>query len=69
MYADIKHGNCLVTSGIFLVPKQTAVWSVSIQPILFLSELECKQTPCTRPTGGTHHHIITLPGSNYPISL
>ena len=37
MYADIKHGNCLVTSGIFLVPKQTAVWSVSIQPILFLS--------------------------------
>ena len=41
--ADLKYGNCLVTSGIFLVPKQTAVWSVSIQPILFLSELECKQ--------------------------
>ena len=37
MYADLKHGICLVTSGIFLVLKQTAVWSVNIQPIkLFL---------------------------------
>ena len=60
MYADRKHGDCLVTSGIFLVPKQTAVWSVNIQPIKlfsFLSELECTQMPYTRPTDA---HIILI---------
>ena len=58
MYADLKYGSCLVTSGIFLVPKQTTVWSVHIQPILFLSELECKQ--CHTFVLQVAHSIISL---------